>query len=168
MTAQVTTKANGHIGLTWEDFGEAIRELASMIVASGRQYDLVLGLARGGLIPAGALAYALNIKPCASMNVELYTDIEETLPEPIVLPPLISASDLAAKRVLVVDDVADSGRSLKFVMEMLERWGVDADSAMILEKPRSVYKPTFAWKLVEGWIDFPWSYQGPVPGVGQN
>lgn len=99
------------------------------------------------------------------MNVELYTDVNATLPEPVVLPPFLDHSDLTSHQVLVVDDVADSGRTLKLVMGLLEGWGVEADTAMFLEKPQTAYRPTYSWRKVEGWIDFPWSYEGPVPGA---
>ena len=48
--------------LTWADFGDATRELAQRIADDGFTPDFVIALARGGLIPAGALAYALGTK----------------------------------------------------------------------------------------------------------
>ena len=154
--------------LTWELFGVAERELSAQIVASGWMPDLIIAIARGGLIPAGAIGYAIGIKAMGAMNVEFYTGIGETLEEPIILPPLMDASELPGKKVLVVDDVADSGKTLKLVMDLLRSQGlelgdetvpVDARSAVIYRKPRSIFAPDYCWKETDKWINFPWSVQ---------
>jgi len=152
--------------LTWELFGTASRELSAQVVASGWVPDLIIAVARGGLIPAGAISYAIGVKAMGSMNVEFYTGIGETLAEPVVLPPLMDASELPGKRVLVVDDVADSGKTLRMVMEMLSHQDldlggrtvtVDARSAVIYRKPRSIVEPDYWWRTTDKWINFPWS-----------
>lgn len=107
--------------LPWPRFGEAARDLAREVHDSGWMPDLVVAVARGGLIPAGAISYALGVKAMGTMNVEFYTDIAETLPDPVVLPPLLDTSVLAGAKVLVVDDVADSGRTLDVVMNLLRQ-----------------------------------------------
>ena len=87
--------------LTWELFGQAERELSAQIVASGWMPDLIIAIARGGLIPAGAIGYAIGVKAMGSMNVEFYTGIGETLEEPVILPPLMDASELPGKLSLI-------------------------------------------------------------------
>ena len=152
--------------LTWELFGTASRELSAQVVASGWVPDLIIAVARGGLIPAGAISYAIGVKAMGSMNGEFYTGIGETLAEPVVLPPLMDASELPGKKVLVVDDVADSGKTLRMVMELLRHEGlqlggasvpVEARSACIYLKPRSVHRPDYVWRETDKWINFPWS-----------
>ena len=152
--------------LTWELFGTASRELSAQVVASGWVPDLIIAVARGGLIPAGAISYAIGVKAMGSMNVEFYTGIGETLAEPVVLPPLMDASELPGKKVLVVDDVADSGKTLRMVMELLRHEGlqlggasvpVEARRACIYLKPRSVHRPDYVWRETDKWINFPWS-----------
>lgn len=152
--------------LTWEQFGAAERELSAQIVASGWFPDLIIAIARGGLIPAGAIGYAIGVKAMGAMNVEFYTDIGKTLDEPVILPPLMDASELPGKKVLVVDDVADSGKTLRLVMELLRHQGlevggetirVDVRSAVIYRKPRSIFEPDYCWRVTDKWINFPWS-----------
>ena len=87
--------------LTWETFGVAARELAEQVVASGFRPDVVVAVARGGLLPGGAVAYALGTKGVGTLNVEFYTDIGQTLADPRVLPPLMDTSDLPGAHVLV-------------------------------------------------------------------
>lgn len=162
-----STKAPDREILDWPTFGEATRQITQTIVDSGWIPDLIVAIARGGLLPAGAISYAMGIKSIGTMNVEFYTDVHETLPEPVLLPPLMDVSTLEGKKVLVVDDVADSGKTLKMVMELIAEKGlsldgttlahVDAKCAVIYEKPQSVIKPDFSWKITDKWINFPWS-----------
>lgn len=151
--------------LTWTGFGDATRELAQQVADSQWQADVVVAIARGGLIPAGAVAYALGVKAMAATNVEFYTGIGEVLTEPVFLPPLMDVNSLAGKRVLVVDDVADSGRTLLKVLESL-RTGPSAvaevRTATLYHKPRSVIVPEYIWLSTDKWIVFPWSDQPPV------
>ena len=79
---------------------------------SGSTPDVVIAIARGGLLLAGAISYALGTKACGSINVEFYSGIDERLPEPVLHPPMLDAPALGGKRVLLVDDVSDSGRTL--------------------------------------------------------
>lgn len=153
--------------LTWEGFGDASRELTQQIVDSGWIPDLIVAIARGGLIPAGAIAYAMDVKAIGTMNVEFYSGIGETLEEPQLLPPLMDVSAMDGKRVLVVDDVADSGKTLKMVMDLIDEHGlsldgsaavrVEARSVVIYKKPMSVIEPDYVWAYTDKWINFPWS-----------
>src|ERR1700730_8613152 len=99
--------------MTWTDFGEAARVLARQVADSGFRPDLVLAIARGGLTVAGALAYALSAKNCATMNVEFYTGVDERIDMPAMLPPMLDLVDIDGLKVLVADDVADTGMTLQ-------------------------------------------------------
>jgi hypoxanthine phosphoribosyltransferase len=148
--------------LSWSLFGTAVRELAVTVAGSGYRPDLVLGIARGGLPIAGGIAYALGAKMVGTLNVEFYTGIGTTLVEPVVLPPLLDLAAIADQRVLVVDDVADSGRTLALVLDLVRERVSEARSAVLYEKPRSIVRPDYAWRRTERWISFPWSALPPV------
>ncbi|GAA4721463.1 phosphoribosyltransferase [Isoptericola chiayiensis] len=154
--------------LTWSDFGTAARRLAEDVVADGFRPDVVVAVARGGLVPGGAVAYALGTKGVGTMNVEFYTDIGRTLDDPRILPPLMDTSELPGSRVLVVDDVADSGRTLELVMRKLGERGADARSAVLYTKPRSIIRPDYSWRETDLWITFPWSAEPPVEGAAPD
>lgn len=143
--------------LTWEIFGEASRYLSQEIVDSGWFPELIVGVARGGLIPAGAIGYAIGVKAMGAINVEFYTDIGETLPEPLVLSPQLDMDSLASKHVLVVDDVADSGKTLDLVVNLLKETAAEVRSAVIYTKPTTIFEPDFSWKKTDQWINFAWS-----------
>lgn len=143
--------------LTWELFGTASRELSQQLVNSGWKPDLIVGVARGGLIPAGAVGYAVGIKAMGAINVEFYTDIGQTLPEPMILNPQLDTESLRGKRVLVVDDVADSGKTLDLVVNLLEETAEEVKSMVIYTKPTTIFEPDFSWKKTDLWINFAWS-----------
>ena len=148
--------------LTWELFGSAVRQLARQVVDSGFTPDLVLGIARGGLPVAGGIAYALGAKAVGTLNVEFYTGVDATLAEPVVLPPLLDMDAVTGSHVLVVDDVADSGRTLDLVLRLVRERVADARTAVIYDKPRSVIRPDYVWRRTDRWIVFPWSAEPPV------
>ena len=150
--------------LTWEAFGVASRDLAHTVADSGYRPDVVVAVARGGLTVAGALAYALGVKNCGTMNVEFYTDVDERLDVPVVLPPSLDMVDVAGLRVLVADDVADTGHTLRLVREVLLQHVAEARTAVLYHKPRSVVRPDYTWRETDLWIDFPWSAEPPVVG----
>jgi hypoxanthine phosphoribosyltransferase len=148
--------------LTWELFGTASRELAAQVAADGYRPEVVLAIARGGLLPAGALAYALDLKNVATVNVEFYTGVDQRLPVPVMLPPVPEAVDLAGARVLIVDDVADTGRTLEVVQKFAGAHVAESRTAVLYEKPHSVVRCEYVWRRTDRWINFPWSTLPPV------
>lgn len=148
--------------LTWELFGTASRELAQAIADSGYEPDLILSIARGGLFVAGALGYALDVKNLHVMNVEFYTGVDERLDLPVMLPPVPNAVDLTGAHVLVADDVADTGATLKLVRDFCVDHVAEVRCAVIYEKPQSEIKCEYVWRRTDKWINFPWSSVPPV------
>ncbi|MEU6174571.1 phosphoribosyltransferase [Streptantibioticus parmotrematis] len=148
--------------LTYPLFGTAVRELAQSIADDGFEPDIILSIARGGLFVAGALGYALDVKNLHVMNVEFYTGVGTTLDMPVVLPPVPNVVDLREKKVLVADDVADTGRTLKLVHDFCAGNVADVRCAVIYEKPQSLVRCDYVWKHTDRWINFPWSTLPPV------
>jgi len=150
--------------LTWETFGEASRDLARAIADSAFRPDIILSIARGGLFVAGALGYALSVKNLHVMNVEFYNGVGTTLEMPVMLPPVPSAVDFSAKKVLIADDVADTGRTIELVHDFVSGYVAEARTAVIYEKSQSLIKCDYVWRRTDQWINFPWSSQPPVVG----
>src|ERR1700758_1772464 len=105
--------------LSWQTFGAASRELAVVIADDGFEPDLILSIARGGLFLAASLGYALAVKNLHVMNVEFYDGVGTTLDMPVMLPPVPSAVDFSEKKVLIADDVADTGKTLELVRHLV-------------------------------------------------
>ena len=148
--------------MTWEDVGSAVEELAAQIDAAQFAPDAVLALARGGLPAAGALAYALGVKNMATLNVEFYTGVDERLEEPLLLPPVPDLTVLRMERLLIVDDVADTGRTLALARDFCAEHVDDVRTAVLYEKPQSVVRADFVWRRTDKWINFPWSTPAAV------
>lgn len=148
--------------LTWQGFGDAARELATEVAMSGFKPEIVIAVARGGMVPAGAITYALGIKLADCINVEFYTDVAATLPDPVLLAPMLDTSSIAGRRLLVVDDVVDSGRTMALVIKLLRGFGAELCSAVLYSKPTTTVAPDFVWRSTDKWIVFPWSAQPPV------
>jgi uncharacterized protein len=146
-----------HEVLTWEQFGQAGQELAELVRADGFTPTMILSIARGGLFAGGSLSYALNVKNVYVMNVEFYTGEDERLPMPVMLPPVPTAVDLSGATVLIVDDVADTGATLKLVHDFCAAHVAVARCAVLYEKPRSSVRCEYVWRRTDKWIDFPWS-----------
>lgn len=170
-TQAASAQAADRENLTWQGFGDACRQIAQQIADSGWMPDLIVAIARGGMLPAGAISYALGVKANGAINVEFYTGVGKTMLEPEILEPYMDISSLEGKRVLIVDDVADSGKTLKLIMDLISEKGlsmggdsakVDARSATIYLKPTSIIKPDYVFKQTDKWINFPWSVLPPV------
>ena len=151
--------------MTWADLGAGGRALAQAVHDSGWRPDLILGIARGGLLVAGALSYALGVKNVYTMNVEFYTGIDERLEVPMILPPVPELIDLDKAKVLIADDVADTGATLELVKEFCHGKVAEVRAAVLYEKPWTTFRCEYVWKSTDRWITFPWSAE---PTVGEG
>jgi hypothetical protein len=148
--------------MTWDELGRGARQLAQAVADDGWTPDIVLAIARGGLLVAGAIGYALDVKNTFTMNVEFYTGIDERLEMPMILPPVPELIDLEEARVLIADDVADTGRTLSLVKDFCAGKVGQVRCAVLYEKPHSEVRCEYVWRRTDRWIDFPWSAQEPV------
>ncbi|WP_164252009.1 phosphoribosyltransferase [Streptomyces sp. S4.7] len=147
--------------LTYERFGVAVRELAQAVADDGYEPDVVLSIARGGVFVAGGLAYALGCKNIHLVNVEFYTGVGTTLAMPVMLAPVPNVVDFSNKKILISDDVADTGRTLKLVYDFCLDHVAEVRSAVIYEKTHSLVKCEYVWQRTDEWINFPWSALPP-------
>jgi len=152
--------------LTWDLFGSASRELAQLVADDGYVPEMILSIARGGLLVGGALGYALGVKNVYTMNVEFYTGVDERLEVPRILPPAPDFVALEDARILIADDVADTGHTLESVEEFCAGKVGEVRVAVLYEKSRSLVKCDYVWRRTDRWINFPWSEKDPVvPGL---
>ncbi|BAW07418.1 hypothetical protein GCM10010198_55590 [Nocardia seriolae] len=79
-----------------------------------------------------------------------------------MLPPVPSAVDLTGATVLVADDVADTGKTLKLVRDFCSDHVAEVRCAVIYQKPHSEVDCEYVWKRTDKWINFPWSVLPPV------
>jgi hypoxanthine phosphoribosyltransferase len=81
---------------------------------------------------------------------------------PVMLPPMLNLLDIRGLKVLVADDVADTGKTLELVRSVIAEHVAEARSAVLYQKPRSVIDAEYVWKHTDRWINFPWSTEAPV------
>ena len=148
--------------LDWAGYGKAVRDLATQVAESGYRPDIILAIARGGLFVAGSLGYALSVKNLYVMNLEFYTGVDTRLDVPMVLPPYLDPSELADTKVLIADDVADTGLTLEAVHEFSSGVVAESRTAVLYEKPTSVVPCDYVWRRTDLWINFPWSTEPPL------
>ncbi len=130
-------------------------ELASRIRKSGYSPEVIVGVSRGGWPPARIMSDLLENQNLANMKVVFYRDIGERNRAPVITQPV--TSEVSGKRVLVVDDVSDSGLSLRAVYRHLKKKRArDVKVCTIYLKPRSVFKPDFYSRKTSRWVIFPW------------
>jgi hypothetical protein len=80
----------------------------------------------------------------------------------MVLPPLLDHASLKGQKVLLADDVSDSGRTLAMVVELLSAAGAEVKTVVLYTKPGTVHEPDYSWRRTPRWIAFPWSVLPPV------
>jgi hypoxanthine phosphoribosyltransferase len=157
------------IVLSWEDIEELVGRLVDRLP---RDYDLILVVTRGGMVPACLISERLDLRNLVAAAVMFYTEgtanPDETLREPIFLEfpadPL-----LAGKRVLIVDDVWESGKTAMAVRRRVREAGGRADLAVLHYKPnRSLYseRPDYYAEQTDDWVAYPWDPTRARPPVG--
>jgi len=114
-----------------------------------------VGVSRGGWVPARVLSDLLENPNLASVKVECYLGIGEARQNPRLTQRL--SVDVTGKRVLIVDEVADSGRSLKLVVSHVTEGGArEIKTATLYYKRCRVFTPDFYEKETACWVVFPW------------
>ena len=134
-------------------FSKDTRELIQEV--KDFEADAILAIARGGLTLAHAMAEGLDVRDVQSIRTELYDGAckrsDLTLFGECVFEEKI-------RRVLVVDDIADSGETLAFIMEYLKRTFplIEFKSCALFYKKTSVYEPDVWINEANAWIEFFW------------
>ena len=141
--------------LTCSDIQLLAEKTADMIKENGFKPDIIIAVSRGGFDPARIISDQLGIRKLASLQINYYSGLNEKMEKPEVLFPLNAKVD--GLKVLVIDDVSDSGQSLLTVKEYVEGKGAEiVKIATLHHKPWSEYKPDYYAEEVDKWILYPW------------
>lgn len=154
--------------LTWEDVERLTGNLVNKIRGESYVFDAILAVTRGGLVPATIVAETLELRTVFVATVIFYGDRGDPfygLAEPRILFFPENAS-LKGRKILIVDDVWDTGRTCKKVAERCIRSGAECKTAVLHYKPsRSQFsesKPDFFSVTTDRWIVYPWELHSPV------
>jgi hypoxanthine phosphoribosyltransferase len=144
-----------YVAPSWDTIYEMLINIALRIKGSGFRPDYIVGVSRGGWAPGRILSDLLENTHTANIKIEFYVGIERTARKPIVTQPLIE--DITKKNILVVDDVSDTGESLKVALDhVVGKGAADVKTATVYYKPHSIFKPDFFADSTSDWIIFPW------------
>jgi len=139
---------------SWEYIHELCINLAEQVSSSKYDPDLIIAISRGGWIPGRLLSDLMGKIDIATIKVEHYVDFYKTRDRPEITQPL--PIEVKGKKILLVDDLADSGSSLQVVMDHLKEQGAkDVKVCAIYFKPWSVVMPDFYARETDAWICFP-------------
>lgn len=162
-----------HLYVPWDAYHRLIEKLAIQVWQSGWAFDQILCLARGGMRPGDVLSRVFD-KPLAIMSTSSYRAEAGTIQGRLDIARYITMpqGELAG-RVLLVDDLADSGITLKAVVERLRVMPAITElrSAVIWTKAVSTYQPDYTVEQLptSPWIHQPFEeYDGLRPGALQQ
>jgi hypoxanthine phosphoribosyltransferase len=145
---------------TWRRLYLMLLGQAEKIRESSFKPDAIIAVSRGGWLPARVLADLLETG-LGNVSVEFYVGVAETRKAPVLTQSASVA--VAGKKVLVVDDVADSGESLKLVKaHVLQQGAKEARIATVYYKPWSLVKPDYYVMETRRWVVFPWELKETV------
>jgi len=146
---------------TWNQIYKMLLNLAEKIQKNGFKPDVIVGVSRGGWPPARVLSDLMGNPNLANVRAEFYLGVAETKGEPVLTQPV--SMEVADKKVLVVDEVADTGKSLKLVKEhIVQKKAMEVKIATVYYKPWSIVKPDYYEKETSRWIVFPWEIKETV------
>lgn len=149
---------------TWEEIYKLLLNLASKIRKADFKPDIIVGISRGGWPPARIMSDLLENPEIANVKAEFYLGVAKTKSEPVISQP-VSVS-VHGKKILIVDDVADTGKSLRLVRSHLQTQGATAVKiATIYYKPWSVVAPDWYERKTSHWVIFPWERKETVRNV---
>ena len=157
-------KSEGFKIPSWEQIYALLLNLARKIRNDKFSPDIIVGVSRGGWAPARVMSDLLENPELANVKAEFYLDVAKTKSEPVITQP-VSVS-VRNKKILIVDDVADTGKSLRLVRLHLKQQGAtDVKIATIYYKPWSVVTPDWYERKTSRWIIFPWERKETVRNV---
>jgi hypoxanthine phosphoribosyltransferase len=151
--------------ISWSRVNQLARRLAQLIRRDGFQSDIVVAIARGGYVPARLLCDLLDIYDLTSIRVMHYTAGSQKREKARLYMPL--AVDVRGKKVLLVDDVTDSGDTLQLALQHIRECGAAEIRVAVLQHKQvsSIIPDFYAHKVVRWrWLIYPWAVVEDISG----
>jgi hypoxanthine phosphoribosyltransferase len=153
-----------YIAPSWDEVYDLLLKLAKKIVDGNYRPDSIVGIARGGWVVARILSDLLDIKEIGSIRVEFYEDLLLTREHPHITQEI--SVEVKGKKVLLCDDVADTGKSLKVAADYLKSKGVSEIKISTLHlKSKSIVCPNYYVSETDAWIIYPWEIFETIKSV---
>ncbi len=141
--------------VSWSDIENMIDNLARQIEKSGFKVDVIVGILRGGIIPAKLISDELGVEDIGVIEIKFYKGIGERGHKPYLRQPLTLS--VKEKNVLIVDDVSDTGLTLNLAVNVVNLYSPKKlRTATLYIKPWTKMIPDYYSKISDKWIVFPW------------
>ncbi len=141
--------------LEWDEIHSLTENIVAKVERSGYEPDVIIAVSRGGFVPARIVCDILSVQRLASVQIEYYEGVGERLRSPNILFPLNTG--IPGLSALVIDDVSDTGTSLKVAKDHVSSRGAsEVRSATLHFKPWSRFRPDYYAEEVDAWIVYPW------------
>ena len=148
---------------SWADHIVGISAIGESVLASGWKPTAILGISRGGLIPAAMLSYMLDIRLIQAVRVQHYDDKKKPLdsgPQFVDGPEPFGTNQIETKRLLIVDDIIDTGETLKLVRRSVHEHAKEIKVAALYVRSDQRHSADWYWKVEDEWVVFPWAPEG--------
>ena len=156
-----------YIAPSWDEVYDLLLKLAKKIVDENYRPDTIVGIARGGWIIARVLSDLLDIKEIGNIRVEFYEDVLLTRDHPCITQEV--SIEVRGKKILLCDDVADTGKSLKLAADHLRKKGVSEIKISTLHlKPKSIVRPNYYVSETAAWIIYPWEIFETIKSIAKK
>ncbi len=155
------------IVLDWEELYWDVFELARKIKRDKFKPDILIAIARGGWVIGRILSDLLEVSEVGGLTIRFYKGVEETMNKPAIVQPLVQ--DIRGKKVLLVDDIVDTGETLRLALEHVSGKGAEViKSAAPYVKKWSPIRPDYFVKVLEGWVVFPYEYTETIKALEEK
>ncbi|MBU1198976.1 MAG: phosphoribosyltransferase [Nanoarchaeota archaeon] len=140
--------------ISFEEVSRLCHALAEKVEKNGFKPDLIVGISRGGWVPASLVSDFLNVGFVVSVGVKSYAAVG-VKKQPIIRENL--GMDIQNMNVLVVDDIVDTGETLKLIKDHLEDLGASEIKSVVMHlKPWAKIKPDYFVEETTNWPVYPW------------
>jgi hypoxanthine phosphoribosyltransferase len=144
-----------YLRFSWEEAESSVRSLSAKITSSGFRPHIIVAISRGGLVPARLFSDVLNVPLLYTIRISFYSSVGVNREKPEITQPL--SVDISGKKVLIVDDISDSGKSLALADRYVESLHPsEVKTASIHYRPTSIFRPDFFHATTTAWIVYPW------------
>lgn len=158
---KTTIHEQTYLFVSWEASGKHILELSKKILQSGKTYDRIIALAKGGLTWSRLLSDYVAVEELSSVQISFYTGIAKTKKAPIIIQSL--PISIKGERVLIFDDIADSGETLEVAKQYAAMHGAkEIDTATIAVKNWTKVMPNYYAFSSGEWIIWPYEVRETI------
>jgi len=137
------------VHISWNEFHQDTKLLAEKIKADG-EYNKIIAVSRGGLLPAAIVSYELDIRNTHAINISSYDGEQQRQVADVKIDINIGEVD---NHTIIIDDLSDTGATIKLLRNLFP----NARVATVYAKPSGINDvDIFAKKMPDKWLVFPW------------